>query len=399
MIPAGRSRRGGGESRQAMRRFAGIALALATLAPAFGGIIPARAALPPIRHVFTIMLENQEMVTTFGAGQVGWPYLARTLPLMGAFVPNYFGTGHNSLDNYIAMVSGQGPNADTHSDCEDATTMGDNGHFSFDADGQAIGVGCTYPVSVQSIATQLAAKGFTWKGYMEDMDARPGVKRQTCQGPFTANTIESPVPPGNPKPTPSYRAKHNPFVYFHNIFDDLAYCDARDVPFTGFFHDLQSEATTPNYSMIVPDQCNDAHDFPTCADGTRGGPQRASQWLKVVVPKILASPAYKHDGLLIIVFDEGLLPLSCCGEKKAPNLAADNNNGGSYGPFTPLATGGGQTGAIMISKYIKPATLSLRFYNHYSYLRSMEDLFGLAHLGYAAQAGLRPFGADIYTAG
>jgi hypothetical protein len=27
----------------------------------------------------------------------------------------------------------------------------------------------------------------------------------------------------------------------------------------------------------------------------------------------------------------------------------------------------------------------------------MEDIFGLGHLGYAAQKGLRPFGADLYT--
>jgi hypothetical protein len=168
---------------------------------------------------------------------------------------------------------------------------------------------------------------------------------------------------------------------------------------TGLAADLSSEATTPNFSFIVPNQCNDAHDFPTCTDGRRGGPQRASRWLKTWIPRIEASPAFKHDGMIVIVFDEALFPSSCCGEKKGPNLGPNNNNGGSYGPLTPLATGGGVTGAIFISKFIKPHTVSPRFYNHYSYLRSMEDLFGLPHLGYAAQAGLRPFGKDIYTAG
>jgi hypothetical protein len=32
-------------------------------------------------------------------------------------------------------------------------------------------------------------------------------------------------------------------------------------------------------------------------------------------------------------------------------------------------------------------------------LRSVEDIFGLDYLGYAGQEGLRPFGADVYTAG
>jgi hypothetical protein len=35
-------------------------------------------------------------------------------------------------------------------------------------------------------------------------------------------------------------------------------------------------------------------------------------------------------------------------------------------------------------------------YNHYSLLRTFEDLYGLSYLGYAGQAGLRSFGADIF---
>jgi len=379
------------------RTLARLALSLSVLVPAVA--TPARAAHPPIRHVFTIVLENEEAAVTFGAGQVLWPYLARTLPLQGAFVPLYYGVGHNSLDNYIAMVSGQSPNRDTQSDCEDPTTMGDNGHFRIGGYGQAIGVGCTYPAQIGSIATQLTQRGFTWKGYMEDMDARPGVRRTTCQGPYTKTLIENPVPAGHPKTPDDYRAKHNPFVYFHSIFDDLAYCDARDVPLTGFAADLRSTATTPNFSFIVPNQCNDGHDIPTCSDGSLGGLQRSDAWLKVWIPRIMASPAYKRDGLIIVLFDEALYPSSCCHEPKGPNLGPNENNGGSYGVLTPFATGGGVTGAIFISKFIRPRTLSLRAYNHYSYLRSMEDLFSLPHLGYAAVPGLRPFGPDIYTAG
>ena len=56
-------------------------------------------------------------------------------------------------------------------------------------------------------------------------------------------------------------------------------------------------------------------------------------------------------------------------------------------------------GAVLLSPFIKPGTISTTSYNHYSYLRSMEDLFGLAHLGYAAQSGLTSFGGDIYTNG
>jgi hypothetical protein len=70
-------------------------------------------------------------------------------------------------------------------------------------------------------------------------------------------------------------------------------------------------------------------------------------------------------------------------------------------------TGGGDTGSVLISPYIDPGTVSDVAYNHYSWLRTMEDLFvvgkkspgldGKGHIGYAAQSGLAPFGPDIFT--
>lgn len=38
-----------------------------------------------------------------------------------------------------------------------------------------------------------------------------------------------------------------------------------------------------------------------------------------------------------------------------------------------------------------------RPYNRYARLRSIEDIFGLPHLGYAGQPNLRPSGDDVYT--
>ncbi len=70
-------------------------------------------------------------------------------------------------------------------------------------------------------------------------------------------------------------------------------------------------------------------------------------------------------------------------------------------------TGGGDTGSVLISPYIRPHTTSTVFYNHYSWLRTIEDLFkvgrvskgldGQGHIGYAAQPGLAPFGADVFN--
>ena len=74
---------------------------------------------------------------------------------------------------------------------------------------------------------------------------------------------------------------------------------------------------------------------------------------------------------------------------------------------TDATTGGGDTGSVLISPYITPGTVSTVDYNHYSWLRTMEDLFNVAetspgldgdgHIGYAAQPGLAPFGRDVFN--
>jgi len=50
----------------------------------------------------------------------------------------------------------------------------------------------------------------------------------------------------------------------------------------------------------------------------------------------------------------------------------------------------------VLSPLVKPGTVSDVPYNHYSLLRSIEDWFGLPHLGYAGQPGPRTFGADVF---
>jgi phosphatidylinositol-3-phosphatase len=78
---------------------------------------PARADATSIKHVYVIVLENESASTTFAPGSPA-PYLASQLTAQGAFVPNYYGIGHNSNDNYIAMISGQAPNTANQEDCQ-----------------------------------------------------------------------------------------------------------------------------------------------------------------------------------------------------------------------------------------------------------------------------------------
>lgn len=344
-------------------------------------------ALPPIRHVFLIVLENKSFQAAFGPGSPS-PYLAKTLPARGALLTQYYATGHWSLDNYIALVSGQAPNLATQHDCPQPVEFQPTGP-GLDAHGQLLGIGCVYPAVVKTLPDQLERAGLTWTGFMEDLDRNPARDDpQSC----TAGRIGQNDETERAAVDDQYAAKHDPFVYFHTILDNPTRCAAHIVSLNELGIDLRRVATTPNYSFITPNLCNDGHDL-RCADGETGGLVGINRFLTRWVPVIARSPAFRKDGLLIITFDEsdGQAPDAydaCCNEKP---LATDQYQPGLQGP------GGGRVGAVLLSPYIRAGTVSSVPYNHYSLLRTVEDIFDLGHLGYAAEPGLHPFGADVFT--
>ena len=71
---------------------------------------------PTIKHVFTIVLENKSYDEIWGPASQA-VYLSQTLRPQGALLTNYYGVGHVSLGNYIAMLSGQPLNKSTQFDC------------------------------------------------------------------------------------------------------------------------------------------------------------------------------------------------------------------------------------------------------------------------------------------
>ncbi len=345
--------------------------------------------LPGVRHVFVIMLENAGYNSTFGS-PANDPYLATTLPSQGALLKNYYGTGHYSNDNYIGFISGQPPNVDNQFDCVGGFVGFPAGAGQSSA-GIQQGTGCVYPPAVQTLAGQLTAKGYKWKGYMQDMGNVPTREATTCAHP----PIGSPDPSFIAVPGDGYATRHDPFVYFQSIIDQPALCSRRVVPLgsvtgampantppgvTGLAADLRSIATTPNFSFITPNLCYDGHDYPCINQPS--GPSRLADidsFLRTWVPLIESSPAFKKNGLLEITFDEGnISPIdarACCGETPGPATLSGGN--GIAGP------GGGHIGAVLISPFITPGTVVTKKLNHYSSLASIEDLFGLPRLAEA----------------
>jgi hypothetical protein len=132
-----------------------------------------------------------------------------------------------------------------------------------------------------------------------------------------------------------------------------------------------------------------------------GGLISSDRFLRKWVPKILSSPAYRADGVLIITFDEAEVGMTrshqivpaetdasaCCDEPSGPNTAKP----GLVGP------GGGRIGALILSRSIKGGGTDATPYNHYSLLRGLEDLFALDHLGYALKPAPTPLDQFLKT--
>ncbi|MGN6217780.1 MAG: alkaline phosphatase family protein [Solirubrobacterales bacterium] len=340
------------------------------------------AGVPQIKHLFVIVLENENAETTFGTSPPA-PYLATTLREAGAYIPNYYGIGHESLDNYIGMISGQPPNPQTQSDCQIYTEMLPG---TLREDGVALGQGCVFPRGVRTVANQLESNGLRWRGYMQDMaNSVAAGEPASCRHP----AIGAIDPTQKARAADQYAARHNPFVYFHSIIDFPA-CQENDVDLSHLPVDLASEGSAPNFAFITPDLCSDGHDE-TCANpALPGGFAGIEAFLREWVPRIKASSAYRDQGAILITFDESAKGAgSCCNEPTGPNTP---NNGGPES-----GSGGGRVGAVMLSPCIQPGTVTQTPYNHYSFLRWTEDDFGLSHLAYAGAEGLKPFDSDVFT--
>jgi phosphatidylinositol-3-phosphatase len=211
---------------------ASVGAPIATASAAPGGIV--RAALPAnaIRHIIVVELENESFNMTFGPNSPA-VFLNKTLVPQGELVENYYATGHVSLDNYIAQISGQAPNPLSSSDCLQLPSFA--GSYvnvvpgTLDPDqatfpGQVDGSGCIYPASVQTIADQLdaargggaARAGTAWRVYAEDMGNDPARDMGTPD-PLGGTDCAHPVVGGNDPtnsatPIDQYATRHNPAV-------------------------------------------------------------------------------------------------------------------------------------------------------------------------------------------
>jgi phosphatidylinositol-3-phosphatase len=350
----------------------------------------ATSTLPKVSHVFEIALSTTSYRAAF-ADKSAAPYL-HSLEAKGTLLRGYESLGHGELADYLATVSGQAPNA--------ATSAGCNKYLEFrtgvvaKSNGLVPGAGCVYPETALTIGDQVTAKGATWKAYIA------GMGKQSCSHP-DSGAVDDAVLPGTES---GYDTRHNPFIYFHSLLD-LGDCASDDQDLTHLSSALAHRSATAKLSFIAPGACEDAAasaatPAPTtttttttsaapetttttttsttsttgtvgtatattpapaaeCPVGQPVGIAAEDAFLKLWVPRILASPAYKDDGVVILAF---------AGEQ-------DRH------PGHPV-----RTGALVLSRYAKKGKVISTTYQPYSLLRSIEDMLGDTALAHAQAA-------------
>lgn len=302
-----------------------------------------------VKHVFVIALSAPSFDDAFGQGSVA-SYLNGTLRPKGTLLSGYETLGPSELPDYLAMVSGQAPNADTEGDCSTYSEF--PAGAAPNASGVVTGAGCIYPNTVLTIGDQVTAAGHTWRGYIEDMSP------ETCVHPNSDAVDNAPLVGAGA----DYATRHNPFIYFHSLLD-LGGCSEDDVSLTELPGDLGAASTAPTYAFIAPEACLDA-SASSCPDGGPAGLAGEDAFLKQWVPTILHSAAYKRDGVLIIAF--AYSPAS--------------------GTTAPQGNAPVRTGALVISRYAARGKTVSKTYDPYSLLRSVELLLGYTPLAGAKSA-------------
>jgi len=248
---------------------------------------PPSGTVPQFGHLVVVVEENHSYSEVIGNSAM--PYL-NSLASQYGVATQYFANTHPSIGNYFMLTTGQ---LVTNDDTFAGT------------------------VSVDNIVRELITAGKTWKSYAESI-------------PSTGYTGGDSYP---------YAKRHNPFAYFTDVVNSSIQVNNL-VSLSQFNSDLANNQL-PNFSYLVPNLLDDAHDGPL---------QLADAWLQQNIAPLISSPTFQTDGLLIIVFDE-----------------ADTNDS---------TNGGGHVAEFVISPKAKKGYQSTRLYQHQSTLRLILDGLG-----------------------
>jgi hypothetical protein len=293
---------------------------------------------------------------------------------------NYYGVTHPSLPNYLAAVSGsfQG----IWDDCQAgaAITCPPEEFIPNSGDGTAGNYLTQHQIARASarphlfrgrnLVDQLQSRGLTWRAYMQQLPS-PGSlvvnapTIQTSSGPVTL---------------PLYAQKHNPFVYFSDIYNNRARL-RHIVPFDRFAPNL-SAGRVPNFVWISPDQCHDMHGMdptsaalahkPKCGYPNSGLDHGAIQlgdaFLQKTVGEIMDSRVWRTTrSSIVIAWDEDDYS-GFTGTWTSPRGRHDIILGGAHAP------------ALVVNSWTSSPRVDNVAANHYNMLGTIQRVWGLGCL-------------------
>jgi acid phosphatase len=210
-------------------------------------------------------------------------------------------------------------------------------------------------VSGDNVASILTRHGKSWKAYAESLPRAGYVGDDSG-------------------PERLYAKRHNPFAYLKSVVEPNSQRD-NIVPFTQFAADLKANKL-PNYSFVIPNLVNDAHDNPKTRKGASCGDVEslavADDWLKTNIKPLVDSESFQKDGLLLIIFDEACDK----GPKKDGSLNTSQKKGG-----------GGHIAGVLVGAHL-PSTgcVSDTVFNHESILRLTLRALGVKEFPGAAES-------------
>jgi hypothetical protein len=338
--------------------------------------------LPEVKHVLVVMLKEGSFEAPGGdsaksssSAETKSSALGGELPQQGELLTNYYAVTKGALANQIALLSGQGPTLETAANCPN---YGDVAPATESSEGHVEGNGCVYPAATKTLPGQLTEKGLKWKAYVQGIEDGAAAGQPTaCRHPAPGTPDPSQVPiPGD-----AYVTWRNPFVYFHAIVDGPE-CAEVNVGLPQLAADLKLKPEKfPALAYIAPDE----------------------EQLEPLVAEIKESLAYKDGGLIAITSaqapQQGEKPdeSGCCVDPAFPNLPSDGDAAPPTGPVRETG-GGGRVGLLLLSPFVEPGTTSETYFNHFSLLITIEELFELERIGYATEPALTGFDESIFNA-
>lgn len=286
-------------------------LALTLSAPVAAPTLPPPppSNVPKYDHVFFVYFENLDYGQIVGNVKQA-PYINR-IAKQYSLLENYYSLHHPSDANYVLQAAGG-----TY-----GLHLNDFG---------------SHHIAATHLADLVESAHGEWKQYMESTN-------KACD--MTEHGY--------------YYPDDGPYMYFDDVRNDKARCEAHVVPWSQWAADLKSAATTPEYAWLSPDDCD---DMESC------GITAGDNFLKNEIMKpLLASPAWQHQKTLLVVsWDED--------------------------DFTPVNH---IPGIFVASSGVKNGYRSPVLYTHYSTLRTIELALRLGTLtrndAYAA------FVNDVWT--